>query len=132
VTRFRLIPRSGPLDRPTAWGCVTSNLAFPGSGSLLAGRASGYLQVLLALAGAALTTVFGLRFIAWFLANRVRLQDVEMDPVERLLELWIGVRWALLGMGVFALAWLWALATSAWILREAARPRPPKPPRLDA
>ena len=37
-----------PLDRTTAWGCLTANLAVPGCGSLVAGRVSGYFQLLLA------------------------------------------------------------------------------------
>ncbi len=128
MTRFRLIRRPGPIDRSTAWGCLTSNLALPGSGSLLAGRVSGYGQMLLALTALGLTTVFGLRFLAWSLSNWARLQDPEADPVARLLEIWLAVRWAALGLGIFALSWLWALASSVGLLREAARTGAPKPP----
>lgn len=128
LKRFRLIRRSGPLDRSTAWGCFMGNLALPGSGSLLAGRISGYGQGLLALVGVGLTTVFGLRFLVWGLTHWAQWQEADPDPAERLLELWLGLRWTLLGMGVFAMSWLWALASSWGILREAARNAPAPPP----
>jgi hypothetical protein len=128
MKRLRLQHPSGPLDRSTAWGCVTSNLALPGSGSLLAGRLSGYGQAFLALGGTVLTIVFGVRFLVWGLSNWSRLQDPEGDLVERGLEVWLSVRWALLGLGAFAAGWLWALGTSLGILRRASRPTPAKPP----
>jgi hypothetical protein len=124
-TRFRLVRRTGPIDRSTAWGCALGNLALPGSGSLLAGRVSGYAQALLALAGFGLSTVFGLRFIVWGLSRWGEWEAADVDPVQRLLELWLALRWALLGLGVFALGWLWALVTSACLLRQAARNTPP-------
>jgi len=41
------------------------------------------------------------------------------------------VRWAVLGIALFALGWLWALATSLSLLRAAKNEEPPKaPPRL--
>ena len=57
-----------PLSRQTAWGYLTSNLALPGSGSLLAGRISGYAQLALGLGGLLMTVVFGLRFMLWYFA----------------------------------------------------------------
>ena len=40
-----------PLSRQTAWGCLTTNLALPGAGSLVAGRVSGYPQLALGVGG---------------------------------------------------------------------------------
>ena len=40
-----------PLSRSEAKGCLTANLALPGSGSLVAGRAVGYFQMAFYLAG---------------------------------------------------------------------------------
>ena len=131
MKRFLASPRR-PLDRATAWGCLTSNLAMPGSGTLVAGRRSGYVQGLLALAGVGLTTVFGLRFIAWYFAHFARLQEDWVDPIAAAGAIWIAVRWAVLGMALFAVAWLWALASSLSFLHEARRagpgPRPRTPP----
>ncbi len=120
------------LSPQSAWGCFTTNLALPGFGSLTAGRISGYPQAVLTLAGFALTIVFAARFFTWYVANSSRMSADEGDPIARLAELWSQVRWPLLGIGIFALAWLWALGTSLFILREARRKQPPaaEPPLL--
>ena len=108
-----------PLSRQTAWGCFTGNLALPGSGSLIAGRRSGYVQLALAAISLVLTLFFGVRAILWFLANWSRLNAPSADPFESLKEMWHVLKWAVLGIGLFLVAWLWALATSLWILRGA-------------
>lgn len=120
--------RPGVLDRSTAWGCLTSNLALPGSGSLLAGRVIGYFQIVVALLGLAVTFIFGLHFLVWSVTHWSQMHDETADPLDRLRDLWLGVRWALLGMGVFAASWLWALISSLGILRGAVRSRSPSPP----
>ena len=129
-----------PLSRQVAWGCFTANLTVPGSGSLLAGRIMGYPQIFLCFAGFAVTLIYGVRFIIWYIANSHRLQQMQDDPFQSLVELWIPLRWALLGIALFVLAWLWALTTSLGILAEARtnngqnqNPSPPKlsrPPKL--
>jgi hypothetical protein len=128
---MRLFPArmaSGPLNRSTAWGCLTSNLALPGTGSLLAGRVSGYFQFSMALAGFGLTTVFGLRFIAWSISHWTDMQDIGVDPVDRLWDMWLAMRWACLGLGLFGVSWIWGLASSLDILRRATRSAASKPP----
>src|SRR5438046_9300828 len=117
-----------PLSRETAWGCLTSNLAAAGAGSLLAGRRSGYGQLTLALGGLLVTTVFGVRFVLWMLANWFRFYGAGADPDW--LGMWLHLRWALLGFGLFFTALLWALVTSLSILesaRKAERPNAPPP-----
>src|ERR1041385_4146218 len=101
-----------PLSRQTAWGCLTTNLALPGCGSLLAGRRAGYPQLALAMLGLFVITVFGLRFIVWGIANWSRWHAPEADPTQSLLEIWLHLRAALLGFGIAMIAWLWALMTS--------------------
>jgi hypothetical protein len=106
-----------------------SNLALPGSGSLAAGRVSGYAQLALALVGLGLSIVFGLKFILWYLANYSRLQGPDADPVASFQETLSRMRWAFGGMAVFAVGWLWALGTGMGILRRAHDPpRPDTPP----
>ena len=120
------------LSRQTAWGCLTSNLAVPGFGSLAAGHSSGYFQVALTVIGMALTMIFGARFVLWMLANWTRLHDPMADQFDALGQMWLAVRWALLGIGIFGFAWLWALVTSLAIVRSAAQPAPSTiPPRLN-
>jgi heme/copper-type cytochrome/quinol oxidase subunit 3 len=120
----------GPVSTQTAWGCLTSNLALPGSGSLLAGRASGYGQLLLSLIGMSLTLLFGMRYLIWQTSNWSRLQ-AEVDPLSALQEMWIHLRWAALGIGMFLVSVVWAFVSSLAILassRQAERIN--QPPRL--
>ena|SRR5258708_2935268 len=115
-----------PLSRQTAWGCVTSNLALPGMGSLVAGRVSGYAQVTLAVIGTVLTMIFGVRFIVWYLGNWSRFYGAQSDPLGSMQELWLELRWALAGIAIFGIGWLWALGTSLSIFRQARQaPMPP-------
>src|SRR5262245_45376162 len=121
-----------PLSRQTAWGCFVANLGLPGAGSLAAGRYSGYAQLALAAAGTFVTIAFGSRAIAWYVANWSRLHQAQMDPLEALEEMWVVLRWALLGIGIFLTGWLWALATSLIIIRSSrsGAAQDDAPPRL--
>lgn len=125
-------PRHG-LSRQTALGCVATNVAFPGFGSLMAGHPVGYAQAVVTLAGFAMTLGFGLVFVVWCLLNWSVLYGPDADPVDTLLQLWVRLRWALVGMGLFGISWLWAWFTNAAILREtrkaedAAKPPPSRP-----
>jgi len=107
------------LSRQTAWGCFTTNLAVPGTGSLAAGRPVGYAQLALTTIGFGLTTVFGFPFIAWCLAHWDLMFGSERDVVAVFSATWHLLRWALLGIAMFLFAWLWALLTSFQILRCA-------------
>lgn len=119
------------LNRQTAWGCLTTNLAVPGFGSLMAGRISGYFQAALAFGGLGLTLISGARFAGWALANWSRLRNPQGDPVAALEELWHVSRWPLLGIALFGGAWLWSLATGWWLVQTAKQAEARKvPPRL--
>jgi hypothetical protein len=110
---------------------VATNLALPGFGSLLARRAVGYPQAALTVVGFGLTAWFGVRFGIWYFQNSAALRDADSDPVENLIEIWLGVRWALLGFALFGTSWLWSLSTSSAILRSARQAAPAeKPPVL--
>jgi hypothetical protein len=130
--RFRL-GDARHITSDNAWACVSTNLALPGCGSLMAGRRSGYPQAVLGGIGFLLTFGFGLKFVIWGVQHWSELRHPEGDPVATLTALWRACRWALLGMGLFGGAWLWALVTSFGILRlarqRAAAPvSPPRPP----
>jgi hypothetical protein len=103
-------------------------MAMPGFGSLMAGRISGYPQAFLGIAGVALTTVFGVRFLVWMVSNWARMHDPMTDPQEFFSEMWVVLRWAFLGMALFGVSWLWALVSSYGIVRSAKNdaPLPPK------
>lgn len=118
----------GPPDLKKAWSCLLSNLAMPGIGSLNGGRAIGYGQLIFGAGGFALTLVFGLHFIFWWLTNRSRLEQ-SSDPAGNLHEAWLAVRCAVLGIAVFGVGLLWALFTSVSIIRQAQRAGSPPPLR---
>ena len=124
--------RREPLSRQTAWGCFTTNAAIPGFGSLVAGYAVGYVQAALYLVGFGMTSVFGVRFIVWYLSNYSRLQSLmDDDLIGAWGEIWAAARWFVLGLAIAAVGWLWALVTSLRILREARKADPVgTPPRL--
>jgi hypothetical protein len=105
---------------------------LPGSGSLVAGHPVGYAQLALALGGFGLSAIFGARFILWQLANWSRFHGQQGDPVAELAEIWLHLRWALFGMVVVFIAFLWALMTSLAILRSATNENAARetPPRL--
>ncbi len=118
------------ISRQTALGCLTTNLALPGFGSLVAGRVSGYTQAALSVGGTILTTVFGVRCVVWYIGNWSRLHAPQADPVVVLGQMWLAMRWAVVGIGIFAVAWIWALGTSLAILRSAKKSSPSAPPPL--
>ena len=104
---------------------LVNQLATPGLGSLIARRyVSGTGQLTLAIAG----FIF---FLLWFIAVMRQFYgqingNVEIKPVG-----WLG----LIGLGLFAAAWLWSLVTSISLIREARRNRDalfnqPQPPPL--
>ncbi len=104
---------------------------MPGFGSLVAGRVSGYAQAALAVGGMIVTVVFGARFIIWYVANWSRFHGPDAEPAAALGEMWQFVKWPLLGFGMFAVGWLWALATSFQIVSSARKAESATvPPRL--
>lgn len=116
------------LTRENAWACFTTNCAFPGSGSLLAGRKVGYLQSVLTFTGFALTLGFGFHFVVWGVRHWSELTNPSGDPLESLLNLWRASRGVILGLGLFGFSWIWAFITSMTILSTARRAVPPIAP----
>jgi hypothetical protein len=107
--------------RQKAQGCMATNLALPGLGSLAGGKKIGVLQLALCLASFAITLGFGARFIFWSLANWSEYHgaNADMDPFKPLLDLWRQARWPLLGIALFGISWFWALLTSRALLAES-------------
>lgn len=99
-----------PLSPARARNCLLMNqFATPGLGSLMGRRfIAGSGQLLMAVAG------FGL-FCAWFFNVLREFYGLLSSDIEPKLRPWL----ALSGIGLFAMAWLWALVTSFSLLREA-------------
>jgi uncharacterized protein involved in response to NO len=105
------------------------NLTLPGFGTLMGGRASGYPQVALQGIAFLITMAFGGKFLLWTVKNWSQITNPDSDPFTRLNELWLASRWVLLGIAVFAVAWVWSLASSLAIFRAATKDTPTLPPR---
>jgi len=91
----------------------------PGLGSLAAGKKVGYVQLALYLTGFALTMIFGLQFFTWSMKNWTELHnDDDPNPVESLRKIWAAAQWVVVGIGCFAVSWVWAMQTSRSILKE--------------
>ena len=101
-----------PLTRSAAWLCVMTNqLATPGLGSIVAGRvAAGLIQLAIAVAGFVL-------LMAWFfhLFKSVSWADDLAEAMHP--YAWMGE----LGLLLFVVSWILALASSIAILKEAKR-----------
>ena len=100
-----------PIGRARAWTCILTNqAATPGLGSLMARRVLvGSGQLLLALTGFVL-------IVGWMfeLCHRVYLQQLD-EPVPPDSSGWMW-KWGLLFFGA---SWLWSLATSISLWRQA-------------
>jgi hypothetical protein len=105
-----------------------NQFATPGLGSLMGRRiVAGTGQLLVAVAGFLL-------FCAWFVNVVTQYYALIARDIHPDLRYWL----AYSGVGLFALAWLWAWVTSFSLLREARRNEregklistEPAPPRL--
>jgi hypothetical protein len=110
-----------PTALEIARGCLTSNLAIPGLGTVMSGRkVTGCIQLIIYFTAFGLTTVYGIGFVIWALAHWSEMQQANQDdPFGALRMMWPRVRWAFLGLLLFAISWTWALQTSLGILRKA-------------
>lgn len=109
--------------REAAQGCLTANLAVPGLGSIIAGRKVGFVQITMYLSGFALTSIFGVRFMFEVLSNwsafYAEFYGPDADALSAMGDLWHRTRWAFLGIALFAIALIWAFATSRALLAAA-------------
>ena len=116
-----------PTALELAKGCFTSNMAMPGLGTLMSGRkVAGSIQLVIYLTAFGLTAGYGISFVVWSLAHWHQIQEANMDePLGGLRLMWPRVKWAFVGLVLFAISWVWALQTSLGILRKAKQNSPP-------
>jgi len=110
-------PNQPLAKRPPAllWALV-NQLAFPGLGTLMMGRRSGYAQVAIMLAGFFLT----MGFLLWYLACVGRYVANPSWDESEFQALYRPYKWSLYwGLGFCAVAWVWALFSSIAIMRAA-------------
>ena len=114
------------LDKRRAWVCASINqLAFPGAGTVMAGRWIGYFQAVVMIAGFALTSFYFLAVIQ----GAVQLIINGAMNEEEFRASYHQYIWTLeLGSVLTAVAWLWSLISSVSIVRSV----PKEPPVLSA
>jgi hypothetical protein len=123
--------------RPNAWVCVLINqLAFPGMGTVMAGKRVGYLQAVMMVAGFCLVLGFMLWFfvcVARYLAGAPWTEEEFGAQYRPYAWLWQS------GLALCLFSWFWALLSSVSLLRHAksesdhapmSAPHPPGPPPL--
>lgn len=111
-----------PLDERSVRGCLLVNLLFwPGLGSVLARRRSGWVQMAMALLGL-LTLVFALQQFMAMIWQETRMPTMADHFVWE----------AITGVGMFIVAWIWGLITGLSLKAEVlpAPKLPSTPPPL--
>lgn len=102
-------PELKPLSAAIRNCLWTNLLGLPGLGSFQAGkRLVGAAQMTISLGGFALTIFWFCAFIAQWIETK----ELPLDGGHQF-------RWGLIGVGLFALAWFWGLATGLQIRRAA-------------
>jgi len=117
-----------PMTHAEAVGCMAANLALPGAGSLAAGRAVGYAQLVIATIGLIVSGVSCALALKWYYEAAASFSDIVPDS-SFLIELWQHLEWPLAGMGIFLVGFGWAVITGRQILAE--HPKENAPPRID-
>ena len=112
------------ISRKRALVCLGMNaLGLPGLGTIMAGRAIGYVQAALMCLGFFLLVGFMMLYLTSSVGslNRFMLTGVTEDPTIHY-EPWLWVLW--LGLALSFIAWTWSVISSLVILRQT----PPEPP----
>lgn len=100
-------PEQSPAERTKAWSCLIANLVvLPGLGSVMGGRKTGFLQMMLAIGGFVVTLVALIKIVLFW------AHDFQLPAEARL------YRTAISGMAVFLVSWVWSLLTSLAIFRD--------------
>jgi hypothetical protein len=105
-----------PAKRTPVWLCVVINLlAFPGLGTVMAGRRIGYSQSVVMVMGFVLTV----GYLLWYLFVAVRYMTNSGWTETEFQAHYRPYLWALYsGVGLCLVAWLWALASSIVLWRN--------------
>ncbi len=92
-----------------------NQLAFPGLGTIMAGRRIGYVQATIMVTGFCLFLGFMVEYFAWF--ARFVMAFGGDEPPQNGYRSWLWMLFA--GVGLTGFAWCWALLSSISIVRKA-------------
>lgn len=105
-----------PFSRIPDWTLVLLNqAAFPGLGTILAGRKVGWLQATLMVAGFVMSVGFLLFYLSCITAYVRGNPSTETEFRARYLPYLWALRW---GLACCVVAWIWALVSSWQIWRQ--------------
>ena len=110
------------LSRSKAWALVALNqLAFPGAGTVMAGRKIGYVQATIMVAGFVLTMLYMLAIMGslFTLITDSRMSEAQFQA-QRDHYLLAGK----IGLALCVVAWLWSLGSSIGMVRHAQKEPP--------
>ena len=109
-------PKPSPVKAPVWVWVLTNQLAFPGLGTIMAGRRVGYPQAAIMLAGFFLS----MGFLVWFIVCALRWAGHQEWSEEEFRALYRPYNWALYwGIGLCTISWVWALFSSISLLRQS-------------
>jgi hypothetical protein len=110
------------ISRKRALACLAMNaLALPGLGTVMAGRAIGYVQATLMLVGFCMF----MGYMLWyFLAFSRFVFSHTSEEFGAHYRPWLWVLW--LGLGLCIVAWVWSLVSSFLVLRQSTADAPPR------
>ena len=107
--------KPSPAKTPVWLWVLTNQLAFPGLGTIMAGRRVGYPQAAMMLAGFFLT----MGFLIWFIVCGLRYAGHSEWTEAEFRALYRPYNWALYwGLGLSVGSWIWALFSSVSLLRQ--------------
>ena len=109
-------PKPSPAKTPVWLWVLTNQLAFPGLGTIMAGRRVGYLQAATMLAGFFLS----MGFLVWFIVCALRWAGHQEWSEAEFRAQYRPYNWALhWGLGLCAVSWIWALFSSVSLLHQS-------------
>ena len=127
LTKMSSVPSQLKVLSPgKAWSYLALNqLAFPGLGTVMAGRRFGYMQATIMVIGFILTTVYFLATVSSLVSSAMDLNpNNTLGPGELRAQLhhyaWIGKSGGVLS----AIAWCWSLISSISMVRHAQKEPP--------
>jgi len=110
------------IDRKTAYGLLAANLVFPGLGSILGGKKSGFIQLLLSFVSLGATCYYGVELFKWISIHREQLPDWFYGlPPEIQNQLWNLLLPIIYSLLIFLIALIWSLITNILIIKQAKR-----------